>query len=982
MLRGLLRRYRWPLAAAVVLALYALAGFFLAPWLLGRQVVEQARVQLGREAQVGEIRVNPFALSLQVRDFRLEDRDGSLLASLGELRLNLEAESLFRRAWTFSEFSLVAPYLNLVRDRAGGLNLQRLLPPASPAAPATEPAGLPRLIVRQLRVADGVIDVTDQVPTTAFHTRVGPFSVAIEALSTLPEASGREDIEVLLESGTRLGLAGDFSVNPLRAAGRLTLHGPMLGSASRYLRDRLHFSVVAGVTDLSSRFLLTARPQGGIEAALDKLALSVSGVRLTAPGAPDFLGWSRLQVTGGSLRWPANEASAQSVAVEGLRLRVRRDKSGDLDLLQLLAPRADSGAAEMEPDTAPASAPATPAPKLQVGELAIHDLTLDLVDAMPSTPAALSVTDLDLTLRDVSNAAGARFPLEASLVLGGGGSLGLKGSVGLLPSLILDADLKADGIRLAQAQPYLSDIAHVQVRGGALAIDGHIASGTEEVLAFDGDLRISDLDTRDTLENQRLLAWQDLRLDDLEWRLGGNSARIARVRLLRPFARVFINRDQTTNIGDLPVTAPAAVSPGASAPAAAGTKPRPFRAHVGRITIDRGEVDFTDLSLPLPFAARVQDLQGEFTTIDTVSSAPSRIALEGRVDPYGLARVNGQLRVSAPTEMADVGVLFRNIEMAPLSPYTVKFAGRKIAGGKIDLDLRYRLDQRRMVGSNRIVIDELELGEKVPNPDAMDLPLGLAVALLKDANGRIDLDMPVEGSLDDPQFRIGGVLWKAFVNLVTRVVSAPFRLLGNLLGIDSEDLGRIDFTPGRADLLPPEKEKLAHIAEALAKRPQLEVEVPAVVATDADSTALRTALLDQRIAQALAEAGAPASGRKLEQRRRQVVEALYTGRFPDRRLADEQARYTAPPPGDPQGRPRLDELAYVDALRAELAAVESVADADLAALGDARAAAVSTELTAVLQVPAARVRLSGRKDVALRDGQWVPAEMAVSGAGN
>ncbi len=994
MLLAFLRRHRWPLAAALVLLLlYALAGFLLAPWLLGRQAVELAREQLGRELQVGDIRINPFALSLRVRDIRLEDRDGSLLASLGELRLNFEAQSLLRRAWTFSEFSLSAPYLNLVRDRGGELNLLRLLPPAAPETPAAAPAELPRLIVQQLRISDGVIDVTDQVPATVFHTRVGPFSVALDALSTLPEATGREDIEVALESGTRLGLSGDFSLNPLRAAGKITLHGPFLGSASRYLRDQLHFTVAAGVTDFATRFAVTARPQGGVEAALDDLALTLSGVRLTAPGAPDFLGWSRLQLAGGSLRWPTVEARAQSLVIDGLRLRARREKNGDIDLLQVLAPRGDSAAtgapvaaADPAPVAVPAAAPAAPAPKLHIDTFAIRDLALELVDATPSTAATLSVTDFDLSLRDVSNAPGARFPLEAKVVLGGGGNLGLKGSVGVLPAVVLDAELQAAGIKLAQAQPYLSDLAHVEVRDGALAIDGHLVSGPTETLAFDGDLRITDLDSRDTLENQRLLAWQELGLDDLEWRLDANSARIARIRLLRPFARVFINRDQSTNIGALMVEAPPAGHDAAAQAATRKTvpdKPAPaFRARIGKVSVSKGDIDFTDLSLPLPFAARVQDLQGEFTTIDNRSSAASRIALEGRVDPHGLARVNGQLRVSAPTDMADIGVLFRNIEMAPLSPYTVKFAGRKIAGGKIDLDLRYRLDNRRMVGSNRIVIDELELGEKVPNPDAVDLPLGLAVALLKDANGRIDLDMPVEGSLDDPQFRIGGVLWKAFVNLVTRVVSAPFRLLGNLLGIDSTDLGRIDFTPGRADLLPPEKEKLARIAEALAKRPELGVEVPAAVDAAADGAALRMARVDQQISQALADSAAPASGRRLEQRTRRVVEEMYSSRFPDRRLADVQALYTTALPGDPQGKPRLDELAYVDALRADLAGVESVGDADLVALGNARAAAISAELVDVLQVPASRLRLAGRKDVRLRDDLRVPAEMGVTGIGD
>lgn len=990
---GWLSRHRWPLVAAAALLAYALAGFVLAPWLLGRQVVEVARERLGREASVGAIEVNPFAFSLRVHDLRLKDVDGSPLIGLDELRVNLAATaSLFGRAWTFSELAVSGPYLKLVRDHAGGLNLRRLLPPTEPAA--AEKPGLPRLVVRRLQVDRGVIDVTDEVPATAFHTRIGPFGVAIEELSTLPKTVGEQEVAVTLESGTQLRLAGDFSLEPLRLAGRISLKGPFLGWASRYLRDQLRFTVAGGDADLVARYAVTSQPDGRIGVAVDDLALGVSGLRLTAAGAPDFLGWTRLQLTGGALRWPEASASATSLVLEGLRVHARRGKTGDIDLAMLLAPARPSGAAAPASASAPvatAAAPAaalataTPTPRLRLDAFSLRDAAIELVDAAPATDVTWSVTGLDIGLREVSNEPGARFPLEASAALGSGGKLGLTGSVGVLPALQLDADLKAEGIALAQAQPYLADLARIELRGGTLGLEGHLAVDGAEALAFDGDLRIRGLDSFDTRENARLLAWQELSLDDIGLRLTGRSVRVAQLRLAHPFARIFINKDQTTNLGALRVEAPPATGPAAPVAAPAvppGPAQRPFRAHIGKVLVTQGEVDYTDLSLPLPFAARVQELKGEFTTIDSQSNQPAKIALEGRVAPYGLARVSGQLRVNAPTELADIGVLFRNIEMAPLSPYTVKFAGRRIARGKIDLDLHYRLDHRRLAGTNKVVIDELELGEKVPSPGAVDLPLGLAVALLKDANGRIDLDMPVEGSLDDPQFRIGGVLWKAFVNLVTRAVSAPFRLLGGLLGIQSEDLGRIDFTPGRADLLPPEREKLARVAEALAKRPGLTVEVPAVVAPAADTDALRAEQAAQRIETALAASGAPATGRRLEKRRREVVESLYTARFPDRRLADVQAAHTAAPAGEPQGRARLDELAYVDALRGELAQGEVVDDAALAALAGARAAAISAELTGVLQVPAARVRSGSREDVQLRDGEWVPAQIGVAGAGD
>jgi hypothetical protein len=405
-----------------------------------------------------------------------------------------------------------------------------------------------------------------------------------------------------------------------------------------------------------------------------------------------------------------------------------------------------------------------------------------------------------------------------------------------------------------------------------------------------------------------------------------------------------------------------------------------LRVRIGRILVRDGETDFTDLSLPLPFAARVRDMQGELSTIDSSSAAPSRIRIEGRVDEYGLARVDGQLRVSSPTDLADIGVLFRNIEMPPLSPYTVKFAGRRIARGKINLDLRYRFEERRLVGENRIVIDELELGEKVPQPDAMDLPLGLAVALLKDANGRIDIDMPVSGSLDDPQFGIGRVLWKAFVNLVTRIATSPFRLLGGLVGREAEDLGTIEFAPGRADLLPPEREKILRVAEALGQRPSLAVEIPPVVDPEADAAVLRTARMQEIVDREIGASGKAPTGRALEKRTREVVESLFGREVADEPLDTLRARFTAPPPDDPGGRPQLDEPAYLEELRTRIAQRQVISADDLALLGNQRATGIRDGLVTGGQVPAARVRITGARQASARDGSWVPVELRLVGA--
>ena len=260
---------------------------------------------------------------------------------------------------------------------------------------------------------------------------------------------------------------------------------------------------------------------------------------------------------------------------------------------------------------------------------------------------------------------------------------------------------------------------------------------------------------------------------------------------------------------------------------------------VRRLRIDNAKLDFEDLSLRPQFGARIHELASVITGLSTNPATRSKLELDGRVDEFGLARIRGELNPFAPRVNTDVNLVFKNVDMITATPYAMKFAGYKIAAGKISLDLNYKVRDSQLEGDNQVVIDQLTLGERVDSPDAIKLPLELALAILKDSDGRIDLGLPVSGSLDDPQFSYGAVIWKAVVNLLARIVTAPFRALGALFGGDGAKLESIDFDPGSARLLPPEREKLRQVVQVLGKRAQLKLAVPGQYSESADAPVLR-----------------------------------------------------------------------------------------------------------------------------------------------
>ena len=217
----------------------------------------------------------------------------------------------------------------------------------------------------------------------------------------------------------------------------------------------------------------------------------------------------------------------------------------------------------------------------------------------------------------------------------------------------------------------------------------------------------------------------------------------------------------------------------------------------------------------------------------------AKIELEGQVDQYGISKIKGELSPSAPKEFADIGMQFKNVDMTRLSPYTGKFAGRKIDAGKLSMDLEYNIEESRLLGNNQIVVEKLMLGQKVPNPDAPNLPLDLAIALLEDANGVIDLGLPVQGNLNDPKFNYGHLVWETLRKQIYKVASSPFRALSSLFKDKNSTTGTIMFEPGQATLPPPEREKLMELRKALQTRPQLNLTITGQFSPQKDGNVFR-----------------------------------------------------------------------------------------------------------------------------------------------
>lgn len=964
---------RWMTLTAVVaglIATYTLAGFWLVPLLIKNQVPKFAQTKLARQATLGEVSFNPYTLRLQTQDLRLAEADGTPLLAIGKLTVEMQWKSLVRRAWSFAEIRLTAPYAHLAIAPDGKFNIAELIATLKrrPHEASTDNS-LPRLIIERFALEQGKVEVHDY--RAGFADSVAPIDFALTNFNTMPDQNGTSTFSADSEHGGKLRWKGNVSVNPIRGNGELALEGLSLPKLSAYLKPYTHATVTAGQLSavLPYRFSYN---DGKFEASLAGARLGLRDLALARAGASgSFARLTGLDVTDINADLARREATASELRIDGGTLAVRRDVKGELEFAGLMVKDAKPAAAPNRDRAAGAHNW-----KLEVKQVAFDEVAINVIDDAISPPqrlnvdkvrlqmrlsveqagadfrlkatnAALSFTDLaltsgsqtplklarlgvfdgafDLSTRNASlgwlYAEGAqlqltrdsngkldilsRLPLlattgpkgaapaasaseswvavanllelskisaeiedqgtgvkvhvqdfaaklegasndmakpvkfNAGMSLREGGQLSAQGEA-VPASGAVDAEVRVKQLALAPLQPLLSKYVKLKIIGGSVSTQGRLAakagstSGTS--LRYVGGFDIAGLMLNEE-SGERFVTWKSVSTDKFTASLAPNLLEISELRVVEPNAKLVIEQDRSINTARLMVRPAASGAKPPPAPAQAANDPFPVR--IQRLRFQNAKLDFTDLSLQPQFSAKIYQLNGVVTGLASSRDARSQIVLDGRVDEFGMTRIRGRLNPFAPRDNTDVNIVFRNVDMRPTSPYSMKFAGYKIDQGKISLDLRYKVRNNQLEGDNKIVIDNLTLGERVDSPDALKLPLELAIAILKDSDGRIDLGLPVSGNLNDPQFNYGAVIWKAFVTLVTKVVTAPFRALGSLFGGSGEKLGAIDFDPGSDKLLPPEREKLNQVAQILSKRAGLKLSVPGQYSEEADGAALK-----------------------------------------------------------------------------------------------------------------------------------------------
>ncbi|MBM7063117.1 DUF748 domain-containing protein [Pseudomonas sp. UL073] len=883
-------------ALLVAVGLYCLLGFLIVPGValhvINQQLAKFAKVP----AHLERLEFNPFSLELTLWNLHVGEGE-TPQAGFQRLYADLQLDSLWTRRLHLADLELEKSHTEVLFAEDGTLNLTQLfaVPPSEPT-PADAPPSEPfPLRIDRIALIEGGLHFQDLRPSEPVEFGYDSLNFELKNLSTV--ADDQSDMTLVAKGpyGGRIDWSGEISVVPFTSKGHLQLSHGSLKAFWPYVRDVAPLALEKGVLSLSADYQLNLAK--GTELLLSNVSSKLEDLALKTPDGRPLVNLQTLEIGGTSVDLVKQEVVVGTIRSQGLETWAAREKDGQLDWQKLFAnyqppkrpapkpvaapapaadvstPSAEAAApapaaaatpapapaptpaeqpattaaaapdATAAPAAAPAAEPEAPAKPWQVllVDTQLRNYRVHLADRQPATPVDLELGPLNLDLQNFDSLNQSPFTLKLDTGLGKQGKIGATGTVNLVP---ISAQLKVttQDIDLRVAQAYIDPFIRLELRSGLLGSDLDVDLKSTEPLAFSvrGRAVVNQLHTLDTLKERDFVKWQTLTLDGLDY-LHDDRLEIAKVSFKQPYARFMINEDRTTNVNDLLIPQPASPT-GHAQTGQAAAKPaasKPLGIRIGAIVIDDGSANFADFSLRPNFATAIQQLNGQIGTLDSRKPQPAKVTIKGKVDRYAPVSILGSVNPFDPLDSLDLTTSFKNVELTTLTPYSGKFAGYRIRKGRLNLDLHYQIEKKQLKAENKLVVEKLQLGEKVDSPDAVDLPIKLAVALLKDTEGKISIELPVEGNLDDPQFSVMPIVWQTLRNLVLRAAQAPFKFIAGLVGGSGDvDLSSVAFAPGSSELDKPAQGNLDTLSKALKERPLLRLEVEGASAQSSDGALL------------------------------------------------------------------------------------------------------------------------------------------------
>jgi len=859
---------------------YTIVGFLILPPIVRSVAVKQLTKQFNREVTIQKVKLNPYTLSVTIRGLLIKDHDGQPFISWDELYVNFQISSLLGHTWNFNEISTTKPYIRAQMNKDYTFNFSDLITKFSANAPSTGPAKPAQplaLSIKTFTIKGASASFTDLTTRTPFARIIGPLDVTLNNFRTDPSSKNPYAFAGTTDAGERFHWSGYFYLSPIRSEGELSLENLTLNKYAPLYQDFVKFNIKDGVADVRSAYRFELSESNHI-ATVTNLTFALHSLKVAEPDADfNFLEQKEFVVAGASVDAVAHHAEVDFIKSDGGNLWVQRNKDASINVVEASKP-AETGAntpggivflLRSVTNAVAMLLNSTNQWSGIIHEVSFHDGALTWQDFANPRESELHMDQMTLIAKNISNLPGTNLTAQLSIRWNTNGLIKGNLSASFLPPTV-DADFAVDQLDLHPLDPYLESKVNLLIIGSKLGMTGNIKlrtppGGLPDV-TFQGDAWLDDFHTIDGVAGDDLLKWKSVRLSGIDATLNPQSVAIKEVAITDAEAHLVIetnhainlltvlhadgtNAVETTNEIALVKASPTlSTNDESTASSIPSTNNESVpKISIGGIVISNAQAVFIDYSLTPNVNMGVQQVNGTIANLTSDEMQHADVNLTAQVDGIGPVEVTGTINPLTKNQTTAVKIKIRNVDLTPTSPYVGRFAGYRLARGKFEADLDYQITDRKVKGANLITLDQFTFGGKVDSPDATHLPVRLAVAILKDRNGKIVLDVPVEGSLDDPKFRIGKVVTRAILNVITKIATSPFSVLGALFGGHGDEISYEEFAPGSSELLPAAKEKLDALVKGLYARPGLQLMIEGSVDPVTDKDGLKAVKLDKQL---------------------------------------------------------------------------------------------------------------------------------------
>ena len=710
---------------------------------------------------------------------------------------------------------------------------------------------------------------------------------------------------------------------------------PYIDSAAKQNLQRYNLRLIDAKLDAKVNLALTQEKKNltvGVNKSSVKLKSFAMQKRSTREKLVSF---RELSVDGISFDSAKKEGSVTKVELSNMHIGVSRYKSGHLNIEELIVPKkVKKQAAKVKKNAQEEDF------HFLLKEFRVTNGRVDFRDKMLNPNVKKSLRSIYITLQDIDTKKNSWLSYRSSMRFGKEGKVALGGTLRHTP-LKQQGTLSLSKIALREINPYLQEKSYLKITDGYVSLkaqERYMQRKKAPDLNLKGSLSLDDLlliDTNDA--NMTLIAMQKLQVKPLTLELSPNRLYVDEILLSGFYVAAKIDENKSINFAKL-MREEASKNESASTETNTSQSPQKsdFDLKVAKITIKDSQAFFEDLSLPIKFKTDIHTLNGVVYNVSSKPGETTFVNIDGEVDAYGSTKIKGNLDSFNPKKFTDMNLNFENLDLSAMSGYSASFAGYTIESGKLFLDLGYKISNSKLQSSNNIVIKHIKLGKEIEGEDVNHLPLGFVLGLLEDSNGIIDIELPIEGDLDKPDFRYGKIVINTLANLIAKAVTSPFRFLGAMLGIDTEKLSALHFEYGKAEIAPPEREKLDTIVKIMKKRPKILLGLTPVYDSVADKKALQLQKLIARVMQKSGDENIHKSKNALTI---EMLETIYSEMRDDDKAAKLKNELRKKYEDD-----EAFERAYQNALIELVQSTQDVSEAELLSLAKQRATVVKNYL--------------------------------------